>query len=314
MQANNKLRVFSGNTANRYTDSDIATNPTIGIGAVNEAVADSKLYNSLSLTTTLAVTSLIDFIAAQNPSVQFGQDLSIDSWISAVNNSLVSLSAYTANKTATDTSIANNLSQINQLKDGTIKAGDATKFAGRTAAQVFSGSTATANNAVNVTTNINGKAISTIFESDGMTVKNAAAVNNVAITQDDNGVLKIGDIIIPQKKLIMSTPIEIKQTGYIPILTGLTADDYSSIYEIWVGEDKEASMTDPTIVPYRNIIKHSGAFGQYYTNTMQDILNYYEVIIDQNTLSIRYQQAVFESKTTTTKLGMTIYKIYKIIE
>lgn len=194
MQANNKLRVFSGNTANRYTDSDIATNPTIGTGAVNQAVADSKLYNSLSLTTTLAVTSLIDFIAAQNPSVQFGQDLAIDDWITAVNNSLVSLSAYTANKTATDTNIANNLSQINQLKNGTIKAGDATKFAGRTAAQVFNGTTATVNNSVNVTTNINGKAISTIFESNGTTIKNSTNAEFVSVNSTNTpptGYLKI---------------------------------------------------------------------------------------------------------------------------
>lgn len=51
---------------------------------------------------------------------------------------------------------------------------------------------------------INGKLISNIFESDGITVKNSTKVNNLEITQDENGVLKIGDVIIPQKKLLWS--------------------------------------------------------------------------------------------------------------
>ena len=87
MQSNNKLRPFSTNTTNIYSDSDIATLSVIGTGAVNNAIADSKLYNSLSATTTLACTALIDFVAAQNPSVNFGQTLPIDNWISSINNS-----------------------------------------------------------------------------------------------------------------------------------------------------------------------------------------------------------------------------------
>lgn len=86
MQSNNFLRPFSTNTTNIYSDSDIATLSVIGTGAVNNAIADSKLYNSLSATTTLACTALIDFVALQNPSVNFGQTLPIDNWISAVTN------------------------------------------------------------------------------------------------------------------------------------------------------------------------------------------------------------------------------------
>lgn len=42
-----------------------------------------------------------------------------------------------------------------------------------------------------------------------MTVKNAMAVNNLEIKRDENGVLKIGDTIIPQKKLIWMGSIQI---------------------------------------------------------------------------------------------------------
>ena len=89
MQSNNKLRPFSTNTTNIYSDSDLDSLSVIGTGAPSSvgAIADSKLYNSLSATTTLACTALIDFVAAQNPSVNFGQTLSIDNWISSINNS-----------------------------------------------------------------------------------------------------------------------------------------------------------------------------------------------------------------------------------
>lgn len=149
MQGNNKLRVFSGNTSNYIADADLDGAP-VQTGAVNGGVAASNLYNSLSLTTTLACTSLIDFVAQYNPSVTFGQTTPIETWITAVSNAI-------ASKTSVD-----------NIVNGTTTVG----------------------NAANVTTNINGKAISTIFESDGTTVKNAtnsANATNVNITNLDSG-------------------------------------------------------------------------------------------------------------------------------
>lgn len=52
--------------------------------------------------------------------------------------------------------------------------------------------------------------------SGEQSVGNATKVNNLEITQDENGVLKIGDIIIPQKKLIFESA-ESKQYYQIPI-------------------------------------------------------------------------------------------------
>ena len=119
MQSNNFLRPFSTNTTNIYSDNDIDTLSVIGTGAPSNvgAVADSKLYNSLSATTTLACTALIDFVAAQNPTINFGQTLPIDNWISAINNSFVALSTYnTAITNITNgTTVVGNANKINNV-------------------------------------------------------------------------------------------------------------------------------------------------------------------------------------------------------
>lgn len=133
MQPNNKIRPFSTNTDNKYSDSDVGTLPVIGTGAVNGARADSKLYNSLSANTSLVACALADLIASQNQSITFGQETPIDTWLQAVKDTFATTLV------------------VNSIIGGTTSAGNAT----------------------NVTTKINGKPISSIFESDGTTVKNA---------------------------------------------------------------------------------------------------------------------------------------------
>lgn len=50
-------------------------------------------------------------------------------------------------------------------------------------------------------------------------VADASRINNIEITQDENGVLKVGDIIIPQKKLLSSTYISIPTDSIVDIYT-----------------------------------------------------------------------------------------------
>lgn len=138
MQPNNKIRPFSTNTDNKYSDSDVGTLSVIGTGAVNGARADSKLYNSLSANTSLVACALADLIASQNQSTTFGQETPIDTWLQAVKNTFA---------------VANDLKKV------------------------VNGTT-TVKNATNVETNINGKPISSIFESNGTTVKNATNSQN----------------------------------------------------------------------------------------------------------------------------------------
>lgn len=147
MQSNNLLRPFSTNTQNIYSDAELGTLSVIETGAPGNAgaVADSKLYNSLSATTTLACTALIDFVASQNPAVNFGQTLAIDNWIAAVNNSFVSLSAY-------NTAITN-------ITNGTTVVGKATNATNATNAILnsngsYSGFTANSSGGIRVGANI----------------------------------------------------------------------------------------------------------------------------------------------------------------
>lgn len=57
-------------------------------------------------------------------------------------------------------------------------------------------------------------------------VNDASKVNNLEIKQDENGVLKIGDIIIPQKKLLWSGD---KTSGTITLTTNLNISDVLEI-------------------------------------------------------------------------------------
>lgn len=168
MQPNNKIRPFSTNTDNKYSDSDVGTLPVIGTGAVEGGIANSKLYNSLSANTSLVACALADLIASQNQSITFGQKTPIDTWLQAVKDTFATTRV------------------VNSIIDGTTTVGNAT----------------------NVETNINGKPISSIFESDGTTVKNATNAIKKAdgtfagLRLDENNVLKVGDEIISRKKLL----------------------------------------------------------------------------------------------------------------
>lgn len=170
MQPNNKIRPFSTNTDNKYSDSDVGTLPVIGTGAVEGGIANSKLYNSLSANTSLVACALADLIASQNQSITFGQETPIDTWLQAVKDTFATTLV------------------VNSIINGTTTVGNAT----------------------NVETNINGKPISSIFESDGTTVKNATNAIKKAdgtfagLRLDENNVLKVGDEIISRKKLLWS--------------------------------------------------------------------------------------------------------------
>ena len=162
MQSNNLIQVFSQAKNNYYNDTEIVTSGVqtiVSMGAVSGQYSNSALYNSFCLSMSLPVVALVDYIAQQNPSVTFGMALGIDQWISAVQGTF-------ANYTDTQNSINAINTNIANITNGTTTVG----------------------NASNVTTNINGKAISTIFESDGTTVKNAtnAVSANVATSLGNN--------------------------------------------------------------------------------------------------------------------------------
>lgn len=88
MQNNNNFRVFSGDTTNILSDSELSSD-VVTKGAVKNTVADSALYNTLSKATSTVTTAVADFVASQNPDTTFGMDTSVSTMITATNNAIV---------------------------------------------------------------------------------------------------------------------------------------------------------------------------------------------------------------------------------
>lgn len=236
MQSNNKLRPFSVESDSYYTDTEVDTLVTIGTGAVLGAKADSKLYNSLSMNATLPAVAITDLLALYNPSVTFGQALDIDTWITAVNNTIPSISNINnGNVSVGKVSGTGVLGTTSGTTDTTNRQPDS----------IFESNSNTVKNATNVTDSINDKSISDIFEINGTTVKNATNATNAVVNSDStysgltigsDGILRVGDIIIPQKKLVWSGSIsstndESKQR-IISIESDVLALDLSKTYLI----------------------------------------------------------------------------------
>lgn len=71
-------------------------------------------------------------------------------------------------------------------------------------------------------------------------VNDASKVNNLEIKQDENGVLKIGDIIIPQKKLLWNGDIT---SGTIALSTNLNVSDVLEVEWSIKGSDGSSGNT-----------------------------------------------------------------------
>ena len=73
------------------------------------------------------------------------------------------------------------------------------------------------------------KVVESVKYTANMTVDNSNKVNNLEIKRDANGVLKIGDIIIPQKKVLWSGNTEINQDTTIQLSENLSSGDIVEI-------------------------------------------------------------------------------------
>ena len=73
------------------------------------------------------------------------------------------------------------------------------------------------------------KVVKSIKYTPDIFVNNSKKVNGLEIKQDENGVLKIGDIIIPQKKVLWSGNTEINQDTTIQLSENLSSGDIVEI-------------------------------------------------------------------------------------
>lgn len=137
--------------------------------------------------------------------------------------------------------------------------------------------------------------------------ENAEKVNNLAITRDANGVLKIGDIIIPQKQLLWSSA------------NGHNLVDNLNISENWIGKTIEIVWSDDTRQYKHSIVTLS-------SNNTQDMVARNVFVGSDGVLSYAINVRVSTTNTgfialksqypssATNNMSCYIYKIYEIIE
>ena len=167
------------------------------------------------------------------------------------------------------------------------------------------------------------KVVESVKYTANMTVDNSNKVNNLEIKRDENGVLKIGDVVIPQRYLISSNNIVLATNNHIAqdLVIGVSDNEH---YELEV-----ANVVNPTrrltsqfvkintgvlaegVSSIRCAISISGttlgydytSFNLYITRSSQNYLTGYCICFSADGTTI-------ESDT----LGLTILSIYKIIE
>lgn len=100
-----------------------------------------------------------------------------------------------------------------------------------------------ADNSTNVTTNINGKAISNIFENDGITIKNSKKVQNVDFSTDSSATF--GDYVIRKEKILWEGNQLVSSDSQT-----ITFDDnlnIGDVIEVTWGKDSSLSSPKPEI-------------------------------------------------------------------
>lgn len=184
----------------------------------------------------------------------------------------------------------------------------------------------TINNVANVTTNINGNAISSIFESNGTTVKNATnsinsnnaenarKINNIEIKQDENGVLKYGDIIISQKKLLFNSSSGVTHTNSIPE----TLDKTSKLEIVYSPDgDPKHKTTATCVLPAGNDTEAEINVRYDYektggTNSYEYII--WKIYVYSKSASARQMAGIEVVHSSSTYTSAKIYQIYQIID
>lgn len=195
-------------------------------------------------------------------------------------------------------------------------------------------------NVADVKAAINKYFTETLVAKTAITAGNAIKINNLEIKQDSNGVLKIGDVIIPQKKLISdisSNPqdeIILEETinakdvlevvyGLIVLKdgywTGLTGAISQKIYL-----DTNKKIKQPIFNVNTYAVNSSGDNVTSLTLNVIDMgFSYYP---DTNKLSLMYNpnfaqeitrnmtNNTFTKSSDTEKYKPVIYKVYKVIE
>lgn len=161
--------------------------------------------------------------------------------------------------------------------------------------------------------------------------ENTKKINDIAITQDSNGVLKVGNAIIPQKVNILKKPITLVERATLSSNEYLLEDiKPNQRYEI-IAERKDPSEVDKLVqdmcltitsgsAKNYQILKAMTVIGLIRThNTEQVGFRIFYITLDQNTstddlvISHMYEESLPDGEKITYP-GGTIMAVYKIIE
>lgn len=171
----NNFKVFAESTINIYSDADFGTNQERSNGFQPNTQASSQLMNTALREACLAATALINICSnTSTTSKTAGPNSTLASVVEYINTGL----AYWANGIVKGTI----QSTPNTSNGDTIilTMGNGSSTQTTTVTIVNAKHAANADTSSNVSTYINNKAISNIFETDGLTVKKATQANNAA--------------------------------------------------------------------------------------------------------------------------------------
>lgn len=147
-----------------------------------------------------------------------------------------------------------------------------------------------------------------------ITIKNARKVNSLEIERDENGVLKIGDVVIPQRKLLWKGTDRTTETaaGIITLSDSVKTGDRLEI-RINVGGTTEIlkfRVTDTTGVMINTRANYC------YVNISGDYTIYTADITlpSETTLQISKGRAYYSATGKSGVSTCTLYDVYKIIE
>ena len=164
----NNFKVFAESTTNIYNDADFGTNQERLNGVQPNTPASSQLMNSVLREVCLATTALINICSnTSTTSKTVGPNSSLTNVVNYINTGL----AYWANGI-----VKGKIQSTPSTLNGdtiTLTIGNASSTQTTTVTIVNAKHALNADTSSNVSTYINNKAISNIFETDGLTVKKA---------------------------------------------------------------------------------------------------------------------------------------------
>lgn len=180
--AENKFKVFGESTTNILSDDSFSTDSEVTNGFQKNTTINSNTMNAILRQCSLISTAIADDIVSKE-SIDISPNMDYSTLKTKYSNYMdyktkLGLNDLTSGISTWDSSTK----KFNVKNESTLNVASATNvttnIGGNAISSIFETDGTTTKNSTNVTTTINGKKISDIFESDGVRVKNATNATN----------------------------------------------------------------------------------------------------------------------------------------